>query len=195
MQPHRYIFNLQLTAAGTVHGERGGGVPGLGFAFGLPFGSAWARARANINIDSINYKNIKCRATNVIKRIKQLHRVCRNSHWKCNPTTGPVAAPTEGPGPTLLMQSDKHVFNSRGRWQVAGGGRRAAGGRRSTACRDKVLHFGPRPWLDYASRQVGKRGRWGGGEAHINDEIIVSIAFNCCQCKFYANIFRLALDS
>lgn len=76
MQPHRYIFNLQLTTAGTESGvypdsdswsDLDWDRTALGFAWSLvPAG------RANINIDSINYKNIKCRPTNVIKRIKQL---------------------------------------------------------------------------------------------------------------------------
>lgn len=30
------------------------------------------------------------------------------------------------------------------------------------------------------------------GLSHINDEIIVSIAFNRCQCKFYANTFAIS---
>lgn len=63
--------------------------------------------------------------------------------------------------------------------------------------RDKVLHLGQGHGRIMQGGSAARRGggRGEGGLSHINDEIIVSIAFNCCQCKFYANIFRLALDS
>lgn len=60
---------------------------------------------------------------------------------------------------------------------------------------DKVLHLGQGHGRIMQGGSEARRGGGGGGLSHINDEIIVSIAFNCCQCKFYANIFRLALDS
>lgn len=88
------------------------------------------------------------------------------------------------------MHGDKHVFNSRARWQAGAGARSGQG-----------AAFGPGTRPDYARWQRSGPRRRGAGEgragglSHINDEIIVSIAFNCCQCKFYANIFRLALDS
>lgn len=74
MQPHRYIFNLQLTTAvPCVPREGESCCPRLQVAccrLNVACCGVSDAAGSNINIDSINYKNIKCQPTNVIKRIK-----------------------------------------------------------------------------------------------------------------------------
>jgi len=63
----------------------------------------------SINIDSINYKNIKCQPTNVIKRVKQLQWASNGRKMQC---PLPIHNPNPNPQP-IRPESTRSVADVR----------------------------------------------------------------------------------